>query len=93
MSAGGNAQRAARSPFGDGGEPGEFYFRPAMHEPGDKVVLGKSYKESGVAEGEQVLASLARSPATANTSRPSSRGTSSRTIRLTRSSRGSPTHI
>jgi uncharacterized protein (DUF1800 family) len=62
-SAGGNAQ--ARSPFGDGGKPGEFYFRPAMHEPGDKVVLGKTYKESGVAEGEQVLASLARSPATA----------------------------
>jgi uncharacterized protein (DUF1800 family) len=60
---GGNAQ--ARSPFGDGGKPGEFYFRPAMHEPGDKVVLGKTYKESGVAEGEQVLASLARSPATA----------------------------
>jgi uncharacterized protein (DUF1800 family) len=36
-----------------------------MHEPGDKVVLGKTYKESGVAEGEQVLASLARSAATA----------------------------
>jgi len=63
--AGGNAQKAARSPFGDGGKPGEFYFRPAMHEPGDKVVLGKTYKESGVAEGEQVLASLARSSATA----------------------------
>jgi uncharacterized protein (DUF1800 family) len=63
-SAGGNAQRA-RSPFGDGGKPGEFYFRAAMHEPGDKVVLGKTYKESGVAEGEQVLASLARSSATA----------------------------
>src|SRR5262249_59476145 len=62
---GGNAQRAARSPFGDGGKPGEFYFRSAMHEPGDKVVLGKTYKESGVAEGEQVLASLARSSATA----------------------------
>jgi len=61
---GGNAQRA-RSPFGDGGKPGEFYFRTAMHEPGDKVVLGKTYKESGVAEGEQVLATLARSAATA----------------------------
>jgi len=62
---GGNGQKAARSPFGDGGKPGEFYFRPAMHEPGDKVVLGKTYKESGVAEGEQVLGSLARSSATA----------------------------
>ena len=64
-SGGGNAQKAAGSPFGDGGKPGEFYFRPAMHEPGDKVVLGKTYKENGVKEGEQVLASLARSPATA----------------------------
>ena len=62
---GGNGQKAARSPFGDGGKPGEFYFRPAMHEPGDKVVIGKTYKESGVTEGEQVLASLARSAATA----------------------------
>ncbi len=62
--AGGNAQRA-QNPFADGGQPGEFYFRPAMHEPGDKVVLGKTYQESGIREGEQVLASLARSAATA----------------------------
>jgi uncharacterized protein (DUF1800 family) len=62
---GGNAQRGARSPFGDGGKPGEFYFRPAMHEPGDKIVLGRTYAEHGVEEGEQVLASLARNPATA----------------------------
>jgi uncharacterized protein (DUF1800 family) len=36
-----------------------------MHEPGDKTLLGRSFKESGVEEGEQVLAALARSPATA----------------------------
>ena len=51
--------------FASGGEPGQFYFRAAMHEPGDKTVLGKKYKERGVEEGEEVLAMLARSPATA----------------------------
>jgi len=51
--------------FASGGKPGEFYFRAAMHEPGDKVVLGRTYKERGVEEGEQVLATLVRSPATA----------------------------
>ncbi|HVS23099.1 MAG TPA: DUF1800 domain-containing protein [Gammaproteobacteria bacterium] len=51
--------------FASGGEPGQFYFRAAMHEPGEKTVLGKKYKERGVEEGEQVLATLARSAATA----------------------------
>ena len=51
--------------FASGGKPGQFYFRAAMHEPGDKTLLGRTYKESGVVEGEQVLAALARSPATA----------------------------
>jgi len=63
-----NGGRGAQSPgsaFASGGNPGEFYFRNAMHEPGDKSVLGKTYKERGVEEGEQVLATLARSPATA----------------------------
>ena len=51
--------------FASGGEPGQFYFRAAMHEPGEKTVVGKKYKERGVEEGEQVLATLARTPATA----------------------------
>ncbi len=56
-----------RSPalLGDTGTPGEFFFRPAMHEPGDKTVLGQRYQEQGVAEGEQVLSRLALHPATA----------------------------
>jgi uncharacterized protein (DUF1800 family) len=48
-----------------GGAPGEFYFRALMHEPGDKTVLGKRFKERGVEEGEEVLAMLAQHPATA----------------------------
>jgi uncharacterized protein (DUF1800 family) len=62
---GGNGRGGPGGAFASGGNPGEFYFRPAMHEPGDKIVVGRTYKEDGVGEGEQVLASLARSPATA----------------------------
>jgi uncharacterized protein (DUF1800 family) len=67
--AGSDAARDPRNPraaaFASGGEPGEFYFRPLMHEPGEKTVLGKRVKERGVEEGEEVLAMLARHPATA----------------------------
>jgi uncharacterized protein (DUF1800 family) len=56
---------AARAAVFEGGDAGEFHFRPAMHEPGDKIVLGKRFKERGVAEGEEVLAMLAANPATA----------------------------
>jgi uncharacterized protein (DUF1800 family) len=66
---GGNANRGQGGgpggAFASGGKPGEFYFRAAMHEPGDKIVLGRTYKERGGEEGEQVLATLACSPATA----------------------------
>jgi uncharacterized protein (DUF1800 family) len=49
-----------------GGEPGRFMFRPALHEPGAKVVLGKRYAQEGMAQGEAVLRDLAASPATAH---------------------------
>jgi uncharacterized protein (DUF1800 family) len=48
------------------GEPGQFLFRPEMHEPGAKLVLGKRYAEDGVLQGESVLRDLARHPATAH---------------------------
>ncbi len=41
-------------------------FRPALHEPGAKVVLGKRYAQEGMAQGEAVLRDLAASPATAH---------------------------
>jgi uncharacterized protein (DUF1800 family) len=44
---------------------GGFIFRPRLHEPGDKVVLGHRIKESGENEGMQVLGMLAQRPATA----------------------------
>lgn len=48
------------------GEPGQFLFRPEMHQPGAKLVLGKRYAEDGVLQGESVLRDLARHPATAH---------------------------
>jgi uncharacterized protein (DUF1800 family) len=48
-----------------GGEPGRFYFRDNLHEPGAKTFLGKTYYEEGQRQGEAVLADLARHPATA----------------------------
>lgn len=48
-----------------GGEPGQFYFRPLTHEPGDKTVLGKRFREDGVDEGEAGLEMLGLHPATA----------------------------
>jgi len=44
---------------------GEFVFNARMHEPGPQTVIGKTYEETGVAQGRAVLADLARHPATA----------------------------
>jgi uncharacterized protein (DUF1800 family) len=58
--------RAALARFGgDGGQAGEFHFRAALHEPGDKTILGERYRERGVEEGEDVLRALALHPKTA----------------------------
>jgi uncharacterized protein (DUF1800 family) len=48
-----------------GGEPGRFYFRDNLHQPGPKTVLGKTYTEQGIGQGEAVLADLSRRPETA----------------------------
>ena len=44
---------------------GEFQFDMRRHEPGSKIVLGKTIKENGANEGLEVLHMLATSPATA----------------------------
>jgi uncharacterized protein (DUF1800 family) len=49
-----------------GGAPGQFYFRDNLHQPGAKTFLGKTYGQSGQAQGEAVLADLSRHPATAH---------------------------
>jgi uncharacterized protein (DUF1800 family) len=58
-SIGGEAGRLPR------GEPGEFMFRPELHEPGAKVVLGKRYPDTGYDQGVAVLRDLAANISTA----------------------------
>jgi uncharacterized protein (DUF1800 family) len=45
--------------------PGTFRWRPAIHEPGTKTLLGRTYKEDGVEEGLLALNDLAGRPETA----------------------------
>jgi len=44
---------------------GEFEFNPRMHQPGAQTVIGRSYPDAGLQQGRNVLAALARHPATA----------------------------
>jgi uncharacterized protein (DUF1800 family) len=69
-SIGGALGEGGRGPLarlrGDPGRPGEFHFRAPMHEPGDKIILGKRYRERGAEEGEQALRALALHARTAH---------------------------
>jgi len=49
----------------DSGKPGEFFFRDVFHEPGSRRLLGKSYGDDGVKQGEAILEDLALRPETA----------------------------
>ncbi|TLZ16120.1 MAG: DUF1800 domain-containing protein [Gammaproteobacteria bacterium] len=48
-----------------GGEPGKFLFRPELHEPGAKRVLGTRYADGGYGQGVAVLRDLAGHRSTA----------------------------
>jgi uncharacterized protein (DUF1800 family) len=45
--------------------PGSFVFRPAVHEPGSRTVLGRRYDQPGEEQTLAILHDLAASPATA----------------------------
>lgn len=47
------------------GVPGSFAFNANAHQPGPQVLLGKTYDDNGVGQGEAALADIARHPATA----------------------------
>jgi uncharacterized protein (DUF1800 family) len=47
------------------GEPGEFLFRDVFHEPGDRRLLGRTYDDNGLRQGEAILKDLALRPETA----------------------------
>ena len=58
----------ARGPaarFIGGAGDGSFTFAEALHEPGDRVIMGKRYPQQGEAQARAVLLDLAASPATA----------------------------
>lgn len=52
-------------PAGRIGRRGTFAFFANAHEPGPQVLLGKTYPDKGLAQGEAALVDLARHPATA----------------------------
>ncbi|WP_342361245.1 DUF1800 domain-containing protein [Terrarubrum flagellatum] len=51
--------------FDEDGELGEFRFNGNRHEPGDQTLLGKTYRDEGVKQGEKALIDIARHPSTA----------------------------
>ncbi len=46
------------------GPAGAFVFTANRHEPGDQLLLGKTYPDTGVEQGETALRDIARHPAT-----------------------------
>jgi len=65
-SIGGEAGNRRFAKLGMNGPPGEFFFREVFHEPGAKKLLGKSYDEDGVRQGEAILKDLAQRRETAH---------------------------
>jgi uncharacterized protein (DUF1800 family) len=45
--------------------PGAFIFRPAMHEPGERTIMGRRYAQMGEEQTRAVLRDLVKAPATA----------------------------
>lgn len=45
--------------------PHGFAWRPGIHEPGGRTVMGRRYDQDGVDQGEAILRDLANQPATA----------------------------
>ncbi|MBX9797077.1 MAG: DUF1800 domain-containing protein [Sphingomonas sp.] len=51
--------------IGADGTPGDFVFADAIHQPGERSIMGRRYAQQGVAQGQAVLNDLAVHPATA----------------------------
>jgi uncharacterized protein (DUF1800 family) len=49
-----------------GGTEGRYFFRENLHQPGAQTLLGKTYTQSGEAQGLAVLADLSRHASTAH---------------------------
>jgi uncharacterized protein (DUF1800 family) len=55
----------ATSAFRQDVSPGAFIFRPAMHEPGERTIMGRRYGQMGEEQARAVLRDLVKAPATA----------------------------
>ncbi len=53
-----------RGPQPGNAAPGAFAFRPALHEPGERIVMGQRYDQPGEQQALAILHDLARAPAT-----------------------------
>ncbi|HKU00591.1 MAG TPA: DUF1800 domain-containing protein [Paraburkholderia sp.] len=53
-----------RGPQPGNAQPGAFVFRPALHEPSARTVMGRRYDEAGEQQALAVLHDLAHAPAT-----------------------------
>ncbi|MDR6500795.1 uncharacterized protein (DUF1800 family) [Burkholderia ambifaria] len=53
-----------RGPQPGDAAPGAFVFRPNLHEPGTRTVMGRTYDQPGEAQARAILHDLARSDAT-----------------------------
>jgi uncharacterized protein (DUF1800 family) len=58
--------RGPRARFVGGSGDGSFQFGDALHEPGDRTVMGKRYAQQGQAQARAILSDLAMNPATAS---------------------------
>ncbi|HZU51026.1 MAG TPA: DUF1800 domain-containing protein [Sphingomicrobium sp.] len=48
-----------------GGTPGEFQFAAVLHEPGRRMIMGRTYAQEGEQQARSILLDLATNPATA----------------------------
>ncbi|WP_144151586.1 DUF1800 family protein [Paraburkholderia sp. BCC1885] len=58
-------KRRQPGPQPDGAAPGSFVFRPQVHEPGSRTIMGRRYDQPGEQQALAILHDFAASPATA----------------------------
>ncbi len=51
--------------LGADGAPGDFVFAPALHEPGDRMIMGRRYATGDEGQARQIILDLCAHPATA----------------------------
>jgi uncharacterized protein (DUF1800 family) len=54
-----------KGPQPNGAAPGSFVFRPQVHEPGSRTIMGRRYDQQGEDQARAILHDFAASPATA----------------------------